>query len=205
MKPFVFENPPLMQTEDGRVMGEYLHRQLLALQSSLQQNYRATFSGHAGIFLENPVDLTPDVTITPTPQKVGAYDAKVTKENGATGDISGGTLSFSEVGVWAVGLQVQWEVTPITANATGDVVFYFYNETLGSISNIITSSAVPRYGNTLASSGLVIADISDSALDQQFSIYVAVLPVSVNVTVEAINVMDFYTFRVSNYEYGEQA
>ena len=38
MKPFVFENPPLMQTEDGRILGEYLARQFLRINESIESD-----------------------------------------------------------------------------------------------------------------------------------------------------------------------
>ncbi len=36
MRPFVFENPPLLQTEEGRILGEYLARQLLQVSQSFE-------------------------------------------------------------------------------------------------------------------------------------------------------------------------
>lgn len=36
-REFVFENPPLVQSEDGRVLAEYLHRQMLALADSFEK------------------------------------------------------------------------------------------------------------------------------------------------------------------------
>ena len=202
MRPFVFENPPLMDTPDGQILAEYLGRQFQKIHQSLLDAFRAARSGHAGVYLGTPHDFVPNVTLTNTPVKIGVYDSKLAKENGATGDFSNGTLRFTEIGVWAVGLQAQWEITPITANDTGDVIFYFYNETVGDISTAITSTVAPRYGSLLAASGLVLADIGPAQLNQDFAVYVATAVGSPNVIVEQANVQDFYTFRVSNFEYG---
>ena len=189
-----------MDSRDGQILAEYLGRQLRNVHLAMLEAQRATRSGHAGMYISSPI--AGPLVITTTPTKLTGFDVKLPKENGAVANLANSTLSFQEDGVWAVGVQLQLQVTPITANDTGDVLAYFYNDTLGASAEIIASGTSPRYGSSLTVGGLILAAENPSVIGNEFSLQLQTVLGSPDVIVEQINVMDFYMFRVSNFEYG---
>lgn len=189
---FVPESPPLMQTQDGRILAEYLNRQMLSISSFL----KATYAGHAGLYLET--SFVASINITAIPSKITGFDSQQSGETGALSILANDTIQFLETGVWVVGIQIVAEVTPSTANSAREVAIQFYDETDAVALDVIANSSIPRYGESLTLSGVIMVDIKDTGLNHEFSLY-AYSPSGDTIAVEAVSVMDYFAFRVSNY------
>lgn len=192
---FIPENPPLMSSEDGRIMGEYLNRQFLAISTFLQ----STKAGHAGIYLSAATDIV-DQTITDTPTKLVGFDTKLNDETGAIGIIGNNSISFREAGLWDVKINLVFGVDQNSSNITRDVIAYFHNDTQGVLFEPIAQAAIPRYGEALSISGSVPAEAKENWIDEEFSIYLSTITAT-PVILETATSMEFYALRASNYTY----
>lgn len=189
---FVPEVPPLMQSPDGRILAEYLNRQMLSVASFL----KATYAGHAGLFISAPAASV--LNITPIPQKITGFDSQQPGETGALSIIANDTIQFLETGVWFIGMQAQFEVAADSGNQTREIEVQFYDETASTPSDILASASIPRYGVSATLTGSILVNIPETLLNHEFALYVY-SPSGHTISVTQTNLLDYYTFRVSNY------
>lgn len=173
-------------------MAEYLSRQMLAIQTFL----KSTYAGHAGLYLTESQAATG--TITPTPTKVTGFDAQQPGETAALSIVANDTIQFLETGIWFVGCQLVSVVAESIANDTREVYIQFYDETDAASLDVIAAASIPRYGTSLTLSGGILVNVPETALKHEFSLY-AYCSIGHTVDIEQQEIMDYYTFRVSNY------
>ena len=189
---YVPESPPIMQTDDGRVMAEYLGRQFLAISAFL----KSTYAGHAGLYLSAPA--TALTSITPIPQKIVGFDAQQTGETGALSIIANSTIQFLETGIWIVGLQAKFDVASSSANTTREIEVQFYDETNTTALDVIASGSIARYGAVCTINGVIMAEVRENITEHEFALYVY-SPSGDTITITQTDVLDFFLFRASNY------
>ncbi len=192
---FIPESPPLMSTEDGRRLAEYLTRQML----SIQTFWRSTLAGHAGIYLSTETDLL-DQTITQVASKLVGFDSNQQNDVGADSLQANDSIRLKETGLWFVGLNMVFDIDYSSANITREVVARFHNDTDGVLGPAIAGATVPRYGNFIVISGGILAGIDKTEINREYSVYLQTLTAN-SVTIEAATAMDFYVVRVSNFSY----
>ena len=192
---FIPENPPLVDTPDGRVLVEYLGRQMVAIQSFL----KASLAGHAGIFLSTPTD-TADQTITTTPTKLVGFDANKPGDNGAAADQANDNIILLEQGMWIVGINFVFDVDVNSANITREVIARLYNDTDGASVVLLAGGTVPRYGTHLSFSGTGMVNLTEQNAKKAYSIYLNTLTTDAVILEQAFT-MEYYVQRVSSFSY----
>ena len=189
---FTYEEPPVVQDRDALAITEYLSRQMLALESFL----KATYAGHAGLYLSAPT--TGLASITPTPQKVGGFDRQQSGEVGALSILANSTIQFLETGIWIVGIQLKFDVVGDSSNETREVEVQFYNETDAVALDVISSASIPRYGELVTLPGVIMVDIRENSLKKEFALYIY-SPSLHTITVTQVDVLDYWFMRGSNF------
>lgn len=192
---FIPEVPPLMLSPDGRVLAEYLNRQMLAISTFL----RANEAGHAGIQLSTPTD-TADQTITQTPTKLVGFDTNKPGDNGALGDQANDNIILLEPGLWIVGINFVFDIDVNTANISREVIARLYNDTDGASVVLLAGGTIPRYGTHLSFSGTGMVNLTDQTINKAYSIYLNTLTTDAVILEQAFT-MEYYVMRVSSFEF----
>lgn len=136
---YVPESPPVMETEDGRRLAEYLSRQFL--------NIRSEFDfpkvGRAGLGLSV---ATPSTTlVTQTPAKITGFDSAIAPELSAEANLANSTISLLTPGLWYLSVKGVVNIVAHTANYARGIVVELYNETTSQTYKVIDYAAIARY------------------------------------------------------------
>ncbi len=131
MNPYVFENPPLANTEEGRILTEYLARQFSLLRDSIESTQETVLenfvlAGYGGLGL-SASRLGSDIGLTW--QTITGYDQVVTNTpRYVVQDLTNSGLVLDIDGMWLI--SVYFAISHNEVNAGREMLFRFYNADL---------------------------------------------------------------------------
>lgn len=182
---FVPENPPLMETEDGRRMSEYIYRQLL----NIRNEFDVPKVGRGGLTLTAPV--VSSFLITQTPQKVTAFDAQILPALFVESDVTNGVIRILKTGLWYLAVKGIAQIVPHTSQTTRGYAIELYNETKAQTYKIIDFSSVSRHENITDYTISFPLYIPVSVLGDDFALYIYAVSTSADIQLTSLEILEF--------------
>ncbi len=181
---FVPENPPVMETEDGRKLAEYLYRQLL----NVQYEFDTPKVGRGGLTLSNPV--ADSTVITQTPIKITGFDTQVLPQLYIESDVTESIVRILKTGLWFLAVKGIAGIVSHTSNITKGFIVELYNETKSQTYKVVDYGSISRYANTLDYTISIPVYVPVSVLGDNFAVYIYTTDAN-SITLTSINILDF--------------
>lgn len=172
MNPYVFENPPLIQTEEGRIITEYLARQFSLLRDSIESTQESVISnfvlaGYGGLGLTT-ARLGSNIGLAW--QTITGYDeTTVTTPRFVEQDLANSGLVLNIEGVWLI--SVYFAISHNEVNAGRTMEFRFYDNDLGTGTRELVVGTGRNVGVT-SFSGSFLAEVGSAAINDLWQVQV---------------------------------
>lgn len=161
----------------------------------------ASTVGYGGIYRSTPTAFVGSLTTSPLVIDGYAYDAELSSNPiGVTQDLTAGTLTVNDAGIWHVSVTFTGDIVPVTANASNTVVLGRYNVTDSAIGDQLSYFTVPRYGEDLNFSLSVPIALSIAEINKEHALAIWVKYETPTITLTNIIAIGFHLTKIAGEE-----